>query len=465
MRAAVLGMLAVLAVVALPMPPPHPGPSPLTSAGLIGSATLPGARSPVDRQTAAGAAYLPGTSVLAMPGGKALLIPPGGTEPMTLPLHDPRVRAAAAADRGWLASGRIPGATPYDRQAATRALLDLRLLTGANGACVASWAPNWNYVWPRDGAFAVAAFSATGHRTEAGHILAFLSAAQSPDGLWAARYEPTGAPVTDGRHSQLDAMGWILWGAWFYAVTGPRHGVDGLSPMVVRAADRASALVGPDGLPPVSSDYWERDPSLEAHPGLPTLGVVAPLRAGLRAAADLARRSGQPVRERRWGAAAGRLDQAIQRDYAPYGYPRQPVAGSPADSAVTFLAPPFAPRSAGVARAVAATGNELRMPNGGVLPGAVWPGSRAESWTPETAMFALATTASGDRSAAAPWISWLLRHRTALGSLPERVDDHGRPASVAPLGWTSATVLLTLTAERQNLPVPPVPRGIPPNTG
>lgn len=459
MRAAAAGMLLTLAVVALPIPKPHPGPSPLTSAGLIGSATLPGARSPVDRQTAVGAAYLPGTSVLAMPGGKARLIPPGGTEPMTLPLRDPRVRAAVAADRGWLRSGSIPGATPYDRRAATRALLDLRLLTGANGACVASWARNWNYVWPRDGAFAVAAFSVTGHRTEARRILAFLSSVQSPDGLWAARYEPTGAPVSDGRMPQLDAMGWILWGAWFYAVTDPRHGASGgPSPMVVRAADRASSLVGADGRPPVSSDYWERDPSLEARPGLPTLGVVAPLRAGLRAAADLARRSGQTERERRWGAAAGRLDQAIQRDYAPYGYPRQPVAGSPADSAVTFLAPPFAPPSAGVARAVRTTGDELRMPNGGVLPGAIWPGSRAESWTPETAMFALATMASGDRSAAAPWIAWLLRHRTALGSLPERVDDHGRPASAAPLGWTSATVVLTLTAERTRLPIPPVPK-------
>lgn len=456
-------MVAALLAVTLPMSPPHPGPSPFTSAGLIGSATLPGARTPVDRQLAAGAAYLPGTSVLGLPGGKARLIPPGGTEPVSLPLNDPRVRAAVAADRGWLRGGRVPGRTPYERAAATRALLDLRLLTAPNGACVASWARNWNYVWPRDGAFAVAAFSATGHRTEARRILSFLAGAQAPDGLWAARYEPDGAPVTDGRMLQLDAIGWILWGTWYFAVTDPRHGVpDTLWPMVVRAADRAAALVGPDGMPPASSDYWERDPATEAHPGLPTLGVVAPLRAGLRAAADLARRSGQVDRERRWGAAAVRLDGAIEREYAPYGYPRQPVAGSPADSAVTFLAPPFAPPSGNVMRAVAATGARLRQPNGGVLPGAVWPGSQTESWTPETAMFGLATTASGDRSGAAPWLSWLLRHRTALGSLPERVDQYNRPASVAPLGWTSATVLLTLTAEGSRLPVPPVPSGSPP---
>lgn len=459
-QAAAGGMIIALLAVTLPMTKPHPGPSPFTSAGLIGSATLPGARTPVDRKLAAGSAYLPGTSVLALPDGKARLIPPGGTEAMTLPLNDPRVRAAVVADRGWLRAGRIPGATPYERQAATRALLDLRLLTAPNGACVASWPRNWNYVWPRDAAFAVAAFSATGHRSEARRILSFLSAAQAPDGLWAARYEPTGAPVTDGRTLQLDAIGWILWGTWYFTVADARRAPvvpEALWPMVVRAADSAAALVGPDDLPPASSDYWERDPSTEAHPGLPTLGVVAPLRAGLRAAADLARRSGQTERERVWGSAAARLDRAVQRKYAPYGYPRQPVAGSPADSAVTFLAPPFAPASAEVSRAVRATGERLRMPGGGVLPGAAWPGSRSEMWTPETAMFALAETASGDRSAAAPWLAWLLRHRTPLGSLPERVDDHSRPASVAPLGWTSATVLLTLTAERTPLPIPPVP--------
>jgi len=465
MRAVVVCLVAVLVAVALPMTAPHPGPSPFTSAGLIGSATLPGARTPVDRTLAAGSAYLPGTSVLAMPDGKVRLIPPGGTEAMTLSRNDPRVRAAVAADRGWLRSGTIPGTTPYERQAATRALLDLRLLTGPDGAVVASWARNWNYVWPRDGAFAVAAFSATGHRTEARRILAFLAARQAPDGLWAARYEPSGAPVTDGRLLQLDALGWILWGAWYLAVTGPRRGAPvALSPMVVRAADRAASLVGPDGMPPASSDYWERDPATEAHPKLPTLGVVAPLRAGLRAAADLARRSGQTSREQQWGAAAARLDGAIKREYAPYGYPRQPVAGSPPDSAVTFLAPPFAPRSAAVARAVAATGARLRQPNGGVLPGTNWPGSRVESWTPETAMFALATTASGDHSAAAPWLSWLLRHRTSLGSLPERVDQYNRPASVAPLGWTSATVLLALAAEGSRLPIPPVPGAGAPDT-
>jgi GH15 family glucan-1,4-alpha-glucosidase len=41
-------------------------------------------------------------------------------------------------------------------------------------------------------------------------------------------------------------------------------------------------------------------------------------------------------------------------------------------------------------------------------------------------------------------LDWLEAHRTAMGSLPEKVDGAGQPASVAPLSWTAAAVLLTL---------------------
>jgi glucoamylase len=46
---------------------------------------------------------------------------------------------------------------------------------------------------------------------------------------------------------------------------------------------------------------------------------------------------------------------------------------------------------------------------------------------------------------AAGWLSWLDRHRTEAGSLPEKVLYNGSPAAVAPLAWTSALVLIALT--------------------
>ena len=78
-----------------------------------------------------------------------------------------------------------------------------------------------------------------------------------------------------------------------------------------------------------------------------------------------------------------------------------------------------------------------------MAPGTDWHDQRV-SWTPETALFALSSAAAGDRANAERWLDWLAAHRTAVGSLPEKVDADGRPAGATPLAWTDALVLLTL---------------------
>ena len=64
------------------------------------------------------------------------------------------------------------------------------------------------------------------------------------------------------------------------------------------------------------------------------------------------------------------------------------------------------------------------------------------SWTTATSSYALAAAASGDREVALDRLRWLAAHRTPEGSLPEKVLADGRPAAVAPLGWTAAAVVL-----------------------
>lgn len=423
------------------------------SPGLIGNGGWPYTRAPVPPETAEGASYIPGSTVLALPGGRALLIPFGHDDPVTLPREDPRVAEAVRSDSVWLASGTVPGATGEERDAAGRALLDLRMLTQPNGASTASWYGSWDYMWPRDGAFTAAAFAVTGHGADAQRVLYFLARAQDDSGLWAARYRPDGTAVTDGRNAQLDSLGWVLWATWLLHAKNPGAANLGtLWPMVERAADRAARAIGPGGLPPLSPDYWERSPSSEQAPRVATLGVCAPLLSGLRAAVVLAADRGDGRAGERWERAADRLAQGIARRFAPYGYPRSPIPHGAVDAAVTFLAPPFAPATPDVLAAVREIGARLRLPSGGVVPGAGYGADAA--WTPETGLFALAATASGDVAAAHDWLGWLLAHRTALGSFPEKVDTRGRQAGVAPLGWTSALVVLALSAERSPLPIP-----------
>ena len=457
---AALVLVLILGVGGQAPPDARVHPARLQVAGLIGDRSSSAV--PVSPEEALGAAYLPASNVLRLPGGGLRYLPRGSAEAVTVPPDDPGAMAAAAETRGWLEGGTVPGKNAVEHRISERALLDLSLLTRPNGAALAGPYSRWEYVWPRDASFMAVAFAATGHHEESYRILEFLAGAQEPDGAWEARYNADGTPVLDGRSRQLDAVGWFPWAVWYWYVTGgnrTRGRIEALWPAARGAADTAAASLGADGLPPGGADYWE------AETWRPNLGTAAPLRTGLRAAADLARRLGHRSDARRYAQAAARLDEAIERSFAPIGYSRTTGARSGADAAVNFLAPPFAPPEPGVRRAIADAAERLRLPNGGVLPGENWPHDPTVAWTPETALFALSASAAGDERSASRWLGWLAAHRTTLGAFPEKVDADGEPESAAPLGWTEAIVLLALAAEDGPLPTPPVPKSSPEDGG
>lgn len=438
---------------------------PLYSAGITGAAFGPGAFRVTLAADATGR-YLAGTSLLA--GGEVRQ--QAGADPLFATGRYPIVPVAPPPDlevlaertRAWLGAGIVPGRTPAEREVATRALLDLALLTDPSGASVASPFGPWQLVWPRDASWHAAAFAATGHPTQARAILGFLARTQTEDGTWASRYHPDGTPVADGRPRQLDAVGWVPWAVWSWWRSSPPW-VDGdlisrdvealraLWPMLSAAADTAADSLGPDGLPRPSSDYWEQPESR------PTIGIAAPLLLGLRSAAALARDLGEADAVDRWGAAARRLEAGIERGFGATGYRRYPVDGAGPDSAVTFLAAPLAAPRTGPATVTAAVRRaeaELLMPSGGLRPGNI-PRVGGVAWTPATALFALAAASRDDEAAFQRWFGWLSAHRTALGALPEKVANDGSPASVAPLGWTCSIVLLALVARDGGIPAPP----------
>ncbi|CAN5609468.1 hypothetical protein BH24ACT22_BH24ACT22_12330 [soil metagenome] len=427
----------------------YPDPVPLRMSGLLGNGD---ATYPVSPDEARGASYLPGSNVLNLPSGELRYLPPNAAEPVIVSPEDPGAREAVAEARSWLKKGRVPGSTEDERRMAERTLLDLRLLTDEKGAIVAAPYKRWNYVWPRDASWAAAAFAATGHHEESYEILEFLADVQKADGTWEARYGTDGSPVLDGRELQLDATGWFTWAVWFYAATAPaeNRAAEEFWPAVNKAADAAADSLDDDGLPPGGPDYWEI-PTWK-----PNIGTAAPLLTGLRSGADLAKQFGHDSESRRYTRTADQLDYAIRREFAPDGYQRTTRPGSGADAAVTFLAPPFAPPDDSVERAIDETAKKLRASNGGMLPGEKWRQKPTVAWTPETAFFALSSAAAGDEEGADRYLDWLADHRTKLGAFPEKVDGES-PEAVAPLGWTSAVVLLTLAAKEEPLPIPPSP--------
>ena len=137
------------------------------------------------------------------------------------------------------------------------------------------------------------------------------------------------------------------------------------------------------------------------------------------------------------------------------GYPQRPRDRGDADSAVTFLMPPFAPPTPERIAAMVQTRYTLTLPSGGIKPVEQWRSDGA-AWTPETALFALAAAGLGDESTARRLIDWIATHRTSSGAIPEQVSRDGEPLSVAPLAWTQAIVLLGLVQLDRGLPMPPV---------
>lgn len=351
--------------------------------------------------------------------------------------------ALADEQRAWLAAGRVPGAGgPYE-DLARDALLDLRTLVLDGGAAVAGWSPRWRYVWPRDASFVAVALARTGHTDDALDVLDFLARVQGPDGAFEARYLPDGSGPPDDRTPQTDGQGWAMWAAGLVldeVPAGPARAAAAarLAPLVARAVEGTAALLGPDGLPPASPDCWERDETRL------TLGTVAPLVAGLGQAAGVLRAAGDDARADLARRTARTLRAATVATFGPVGWTRY-ADGADHDAATAFVRAPFwaVPAAGGYDAWVAST-LEMARPFG-LAPAGEWRRDGL-TWTPQTALYAWVAAENGDDERARTWLSTLDAHRTATGSLPEKILADGRPAAVAPLSWTAACALLAVDA-------------------
>jgi glucoamylase len=341
----------------------------------------------------------------------------------------------------WQEQSQVSG-TAGQREVSRLALLDLRALTVDGGPVVAGWSGYWRFVWPRDSAFVVAAYAATGHTDDAAAVLAFVQRVQAADGTFQARYGPTSERPPDRRGVQLDGIGWSLWGLSQWAKSLPvAERVLRLRRFALLLDRSASACLrltaGGTTLPPVSPDYWEVDTKTL------TLGNAALFLVGLQSAARVYDLLGDADRAAVLREAGRRYRTVLTRNFAGHGYPRK-LGGRARDAAVAFLLPPFVEDlDPDVLEAWRLAGTELLRPAGGLAPGAKWT-QDGVSWTPGTAAFAVAAVGIGDHEQAARWLDWLLAHRTAAGSFSEKVLSNGRPAAVAPLAWTTAGVILAL---------------------
>ncbi|MGI8458146.1 MAG: glucoamylase [Propionibacteriaceae bacterium] len=361
--------------------------------------------------------------------------------------------ASSPTETGWLNAGRLPTASGVDPDLVRDALLDLRTLGHQHGVTVAGWTPAWRYVWPRDSAFVASAFARTGHLADAAAQLSFLQRVQPTDGRFQARYLPDGSGPPDARGVELDGSGWALWGLAEVAAEVPATKQAAFVSRYRALLDRSTAasITGLDPrthLPVPSPDYWEVPESA------PTLATGATLLAGLRSAEQLYALIGADDAVRSTRIGADLLQDALVDHFERDGYPRHPGGrASSVDLGVTFLLPPFAgvERPAAV-RAWQGSAHYLARPAGGLAPGGSWRNDGI-SWTPTVSTYAMAASCR-DPAAATRWLDWLDQHRTEAGALPEKVLSDGSPASVAPLAWTAAAVVITADQLQHGCRVP-----------
>jgi glucoamylase len=341
-----------------------------------------------------------GIDLVCSPRGAALRGAVGERAELTL-------RAATAADRGWLAHARPlgAGAPAWAKRMYGRSLLTLRALTDRRTGAVAAGARDgWAYVWPRDAATAAMAFAGAGYRPEARRTARFLLGLDLDA---AARFAGDGTPV-DGRAAQGDAEGW----------TAVAARATGLPPPDRRFAWRNRA------------DYQEDDPGEY-------------LANAIAATADVS----EFVPPMWW-----------ENSDTPRGLVREAGGGaSGLDSAAAWAVRPFPIPS--LYPAVRRTLRDLIARQGpfGVTPGEAWPGT--DPWTAPTAWTAwsLAALSNSDRSAgrhaaalgdrrqALRLLADLRRAATPAGALPERVDARtGVPRSTTPLAWSHAFAILAV---------------------
>lgn len=345
----------------------------------------------------------------------------------------------AQQQRDWLASGWLPEGE-Y-RELVTNALLDLKVLSSGGGT-LASINTNWHYVWPRDASFAAVAFARTGHLDDAAAVLEYLQQAQASDGSFEARYVPDGSGPPDGRTPQTDGTGWALWALDAVLDAAPAdlaaELLVELDPLLQRStAFLLDQVAGDRALPAPSPDYWEHRERVV------TLGTAAPVLAGLEAAARIHELAGDADRAQQVASVAADVRDAVETFFGPHGYGRYP-GPSHADAASAFLLPPYQPTPLpGAVEAWQESVAPMLRPAGGIAPGAGWKEQNL-SWTPETALYALAAASIDDDETARHWLDWLEAHRTPIGALPEKVTADGGPSGPAPLAWTCALVILTV---------------------
>jgi glucoamylase len=302
----------------------------------------------------------------------------------------------------------------------------------------------YGFVWPRDLAFLVLAFLASGRRDLAERALVWLPTAQEQSGVWVQRHWTDGT-VAPTWCEQLDETGSVLFA---YEAAWRRLGDEALDeslwPSARAAADFLLTTIADQGIPCATADLWEEREGRHAY-------TAAATAAGLDAAAAFARRH-EPGSEATYAGAAESLRGALDRCFWSDEHGRYlRTLGDPiVDASLLGLAWPFravdpdGPRMRATAEAVE---RALARPGGGILRYEQDVYAGGNPWVLAALWLGLYRRQIGDADGHRRAVAYARRVATPLDLLPEQVTDDGAPAWVVPLAWSHAMYVLAVRPE------------------
>lgn len=365
-----------------------------------------------------------------------------------------------------------------------RSLLVIRAHTGQNGSIVASsdstmlqnGKDTYSYVWPRDASIAAVALDRAGDTNVARRFFEFARNAISPEGYFMHKYSPDGSLgsswhpwIRDNTLTlpiQEDETALLIWALWrHYETNKDIEFIEEVYNTLIRpAADfLVSHIDAETNLPLGSFDLWEER--------FGTAGFTAAAVYGaLSSATSFAETLGRLKSRRKYAEAAEKLKSAIERYLwnEKDGRFRRMVNVSIADPLYDettdissaygmFRFGVFSPDDPRLFRAMLLVKNRLSLDPHQVSGMARYEGDQYYSegsaignpWIITTLWMAQYYIAIAkeekDLEIALGYLSWVEKHATPSGMLPEQVGAlSNKPLSATPLVWSHAEFVATV---------------------
>lgn len=393
--------------------------------------------------------------------------------------YDERLAATRLYWNDWLsqAKARLSKVPPEYQGLAYKSLMLIKAHQDRHGGVIASSDSSiynygrdyYNYVWPRDGAYALLPLIELGYKEEPKRFFQFCADTMHPDGYMMHKYQPdrsigsTWHPLLHLSRPELpiqeDETSIVIYALCrYFQISNDEAYIHSIyDKLIAPGCDFMAGFVDMTNLPHASYDLWEQKFATFTYTTYITL-------AALSAAAEIAEKLNKHADQERWQAAVERISRGLGKLVNDNtGAFRKSLLLKPdmdivfddtVDASSFFGAMQFNQTDE---QALAASVRQVeeklldRSAIGGVprYEGDDYfrqdDNSVGNPWLITTLWLAQYYLDNENQSRAKELIDWVAKRGSASGMFPEQVDSvNGSPASVCPLVWSHSTFVETV---------------------